>query len=258
MEPWRHKEQSTQKWPHLARRKVALIEAVEGTGRETWTLVTVKIRNHSFAHMLKLYLAAIVVFLVSSASAGKEHMPSRQDIEDAWQKLVNPLSPATCEETCLKTCCRDGGGQDCVDACGCKGRSCPQKLVNPLSSANGTCGAKCQSDADCSGFCTDCFGGLCRNDPLKNGTATANVYLIRHGEKDHKCAGGCKGCLSHKGKERAENLIKIFNGGRFSTLITLALVLTLTLHSVVLTLVRPTVTVAGSTLRRAYSRTTTG
>merc|ERR1712100_539254 len=74
---------------------------------------------------MKLYLAAIALFLVCSASAGKtKHMPTGQDIEDAWTKLVNPLS---CEETCLKTCCRDGGGKDCISACGCKGKSCPPK-----------------------------------------------------------------------------------------------------------------------------------
>jgi len=175
--------------------------------------------------LLRIMLTFIALILISLTLAEKKHMAISQDNEDAWQKLVNPLS--SCEEVCLKTCCRDGGGQDCIDACGCNGRSCPQGtpqkqfnlLVKPLSARGPSCGSKCQTAGDCygAGFCTDCFGGLCRND-LQNATATGalTVYLIRHGEKKHGC-GGCKGCLSHQGKERAENLSKIFNGGRFST-----------------------------------------
>ena len=68
------------------------------------------------------FCATIALLLVSTASAGKSTgLPTVKDVKDAWIQLVDPLS---CEETCLKTCCRNGGGQDCIDACGCKGKSC--------------------------------------------------------------------------------------------------------------------------------------
>merc|ERR1711939_835022 len=106
---------------------------------------------------MKLILcAAIAIVLVPAVSAGKTNHPlSSKDIQDAWTQLVSPLS---CEETCLKTCCRDGGGQDCIDACGCKGRSCPQKFLTS------TYGLKCQYGAHCGGDCDDCIGGVCRKD----------------------------------------------------------------------------------------------
>merc|ERR1719502_107706 len=138
--------------------------------------------------MMKLcYVAATALLLISCASAVKKHMPNSQDIEDAWERLVNPLVPATREETCLKTCCRDGGGQDCIDACGCKGRSCPQKFNN--------CGEKCQYGAHCGGTCDDCIGGVCRNDPLKNATTP--------GLNEEKPAYKC-GDLQHNTKETCD------------------------------------------------------
>merc|ERR1719331_3691708 len=84
---------------------------------------------------MRLVFALFALCLVSSATAGKKHMPSGQDIEDAWQKLVNPLS---CEETCLKTCCRDGGGDACISACGCQGKSCNGVEVQ------GSCNTECR------------------------------------------------------------------------------------------------------------------
>merc|ERR1719183_2468796 len=73
---------------------------------------------------MKLSLCAMIaIVLVAAATAGKapHRMPSTKDLKEAWTQLVNPLS---CEETCLKICCRDGGEKDCIDACGCKGKSC--------------------------------------------------------------------------------------------------------------------------------------
>ena len=40
----------------------------------------------------------------------------------------------------------------------------------------------------------------------------STIYLIRHGEKVSS-----DGCLSKKGKERADHLVKIFDGSKFST-----------------------------------------
>merc|ERR1719498_1078529 len=92
---------------------------------------------------MKLILcAAIAIVLVPAVSAGKTNHPlSSKDIQDAWTQLVSPLS---CEETCLKTCCRNGGGQDCIDACGCKGKSC-DSMKSPQSCEE-TCLKTCCRD----------------------------------------------------------------------------------------------------------------
>merc|ERR1719183_2302743 len=133
---------------------------------------------------MKLILcAAIAIVLVPAVSAGKTNHPlSSKDIQDAWTQLVSPLS---CEETCLKTCCRDGGGQDCIDACGCKGKSC-DSLKSPQSCEE-TCLKTCCRDGggqDCVDAC-GCKGKSC---PPK---ADVNAFIKLMASWKPRANGGC-------------------------------------------------------------------
>jgi hypothetical protein len=79
-----------------------------------------------------------------SANAGKVKKAtavSRQSVEDAWKSLVDPL-PAhdSCDNECRSICCKNGGKNACVTACGCPAGSCPKAVSKPL-----TCEKECRS-----------------------------------------------------------------------------------------------------------------
>jgi len=48
--------------------------------------------------------------------------------------------PKTCDNECRSTCCKNGGGDACVTACGCEKGSCPPPLAFPK-----TCDTECRS-----------------------------------------------------------------------------------------------------------------
>merc|ERR1711943_116574 len=127
--------------------------------------------NVKYRFMKLILCAAIAIVLVPAVSAGKTNHPlSSKDIQDAWTQLVSPLS---CEETCLKTCCRDGGGQDCIDACGCKGKSCPPKadvnaFIKLMASWKPRANGGCSKPGACGiGYQGCCFGAGRSGDACK-------------------------------------------------------------------------------------------
>merc|ERR1712070_771720 len=62
-----------------------------------------------------------LTLIIASAHAGA-NLPS--NAEDAWNQLVSPLS---CNEECKSICCKNGGGDACITACGCPG-GCSKKI----------------------------------------------------------------------------------------------------------------------------------
>merc|ERR1711865_565632 len=73
---------------------------------------------------LTIALAALALTSAGTLpSKAKDALPSTQTIEDAWQQLVSPLS---CDTECRGICCKSGGGNACVTACGCPANSCPK------------------------------------------------------------------------------------------------------------------------------------
>ena len=54
----------------------------------------------------------------------------------------------TCNEVCKDTCCRDGGGDACVSACGCTG-SCPAVKAPAVKQPFDCCGDKTFGPIDC-------------------------------------------------------------------------------------------------------------
>merc|ERR1711990_56627 len=98
--------------------------------------------------MRAITLACLTVALAHAGNA-KETLAhasakSAQTVEDTWTQLVSPLvpfaKPLSCNTECRSICCKNGGRDACVTACGCPAGSCPKTEAKPLS-----CNTECRS-----------------------------------------------------------------------------------------------------------------
>merc|ERR1711990_863341 len=119
-----------------------------------------------------------LTLIIASAYAGGN---LSSNAEDAWNQLVSPLS---CNEECKSICCRNGGGDACVSACGCTGK-CSSKTVAAPASCNEVCkdtccrnggGDACVSACGCTGKCSsktvaapDSCNEVCKDTCCRNG-----------------------------------------------------------------------------------------
>jgi len=118
--------------------------------------------------MMRSFLLSLSLLAISAHAGTAPSTSTTKTIEDAWQSLVSPLTavtkgcgfscqsnsdcdspcgvcdgvacqaqaqqavtkPLSCEKTCRSICCKNGGKDECVTACGCPAGSCPKK-TNP-------------------------------------------------------------------------------------------------------------------------------
>jgi len=130
----------------------------------------------------------VLACLVANVSAGG----ILNRAEAAFNELVTP-EPFACDAECKSICCKNGGGDACVTACGCSGPCNEQVVLACDQQCKDTCcksggGDACVTACGCSGPCNEqvvlACDQQCKSICCKNGGGDACVTACG-------CSGPC-------------------------------------------------------------------
>merc|ERR1712166_826257 len=130
----------------------------------------------------------VLACLVANVSAGG----ILNRAEAAFNELVTP-EPFACDAECKSICCKNGGGDACVTACGCSG-PCNEQVLACDQQCKDTCcksggGDACVTACGCSGPCNN------RDfEALVNAWDTMTVDLLGGCAKPGDCGLAYQGC----------------------------------------------------------------